>query len=144
MERSIIANDIALPEGNARNGEIRPITIGTLAILERLGCESLPILMGLKQGNLLDNLEDLLLVLYVHVQDDCGLIDLVNRLYEDPESIHKESIMFGASKSTDEISSMLHTLLYDKERIEASTTEPVKKSRSSSSKNVLTQASLHG
>lgn len=87
MDRSIIDNDLALPQGNEQ--DIKPITIGTLAILERLGCSSLPILMGVQQGNLLDNLEDLLLVLYVHVQDEQGIRDIVDKIYSDPESVQK-------------------------------------------------------
>lgn len=87
MDRSIIDNDFGLPQGNEQ--DIKPISIGTLAILERLGCSSLPILMGVQQGNLLDNLEDLLLVLYVHVQDEQGIRDIVDRLYSDPESVQK-------------------------------------------------------
>lgn len=87
MDRSIIDNDLALPQGNEQ--DIKPITIGTLAILERLGCSSLPILMGVQQGNLLDNLEDLLLVLYVHVQDEQGIRNIVDKIYSDPESVQK-------------------------------------------------------
>lgn len=87
MDRSIIDNDFGLPQGNEQ--DIKPITIGTLAILERLGCSSLPILMGVQQGNLLDNLEDLLLVLYVHVQDEQGIRNIVDEIYSDPESVQK-------------------------------------------------------
>lgn len=87
MDRSIIDNDFGLPQGNEQ--DIKPISIGTLAILERLGCSSLPILMGVQQGNLLDNLEDLLLVLYVHVQDEQGIRDIVDKIYSDPESVQK-------------------------------------------------------
>lgn len=131
MDRSIIDNDFGLPEGN--NQQLKPITIGTLAILERLGCASLPILMGVKDGNLLDNLEDLLLVLYVHVQDEQGIRDIVDRLYSDPESVQKSAILYGTTKTTDEVAQLLQRLLYDKERIEASNTESIGKG--SKSKN---------
>lgn len=87
MDRTIIDNDFGLPQGNEQ--DIKPITIGTLAILERLGCSSLPILMGVKDGNLLDNLEDLLLTLFVHVQDEQGIRDIVDKIYTDPESVQK-------------------------------------------------------
>lgn len=131
MDRSIINNDFGLPQGNDK--QIKPITIGTLAILERLGCRSLPILMGVQQGNLLDNLEDLLLVLYVHMQDEQGIRDIVDKIYEDPESIQKAAIIMGTQKSTDEVAELLHLLLYDTDRIAASNTESI--SKASKSKN---------
>lgn len=131
MDRSIIDNDFGLPEGN--NHELKPISIGTLAILERLGCSSLPILMGLQQGNLLDNLEDLLLVLYVHVQDEQGIRDIVDKIYSDPESVQKSAIMYGTTKTTDEVAKLLQSLLYDTDRIASSNTESIGKA--SKSKN---------
>lgn len=140
MDRSIIDNDLALPSGNEQ--DIKPITIGTLAILERLGCSSLPILMGVKDGNLLDNLEDLLLVLYVHVQDEQGIRDIVDKIYSDPESVQKSAIMYGTTKTTDEVAQLLQKLLYDKERIEASNTESI--SKGAKSKNVQPLVSSHG
>lgn len=144
MDRSILSNDMALPEGGGKIGEIRPISIGTLAILERLGCRSLPILMGTEEGSLLENMEDLLLILYVHVQDDNGLYNLVDRLYTDPESIHKDSIIYGTQKTTDEISSMLKSLLYDTDRVQSSNTESLKKSSGAGLKNAHTPDSSRG
>lgn len=140
MERSIIDNDLALPQGNEQ--DIKPITIGTLAILERLGCSSLPILMGVQQGNLLDNLEDLLLVLYVHVQDEQGIRDIVDKIYSDPESVQKQAIMFGTTKTTDEVAQLLQRLLYDTDRIASSNTESIGKA--SKSKNAQSLVSSHG
>lgn len=145
MNRSIISNEMALPERESGSAvELRPVTIGSLAVLERLGCESLPILMGLKQGNLSDHLEDMLLVLYIHLQDNEGLCDIVDKMYDDPEAIRKDAIMYGTTRSIEELSGLLGKLLYDKDMIAGSTTESIKAASKVKSKNAHTPDSSLG
>lgn len=51
--------------------------------------------------------------------------------------------MYGTTKTTDEVAKLLQRLLYDKERIEASNTEPIRKG-GSASKNVQSLVSGRG
>lgn len=129
MNRDIVANEMALPEGTGKSG-LRPVTIGTLAILERLGNQAVPALLGLPGPKLTDNINALMEVAYIHTLEDYELSECVDRLFDDPDLVKKAAIEWGTDKTLDYIAETVSNLLHEGARIASSMTEPVKKKAS--------------
>lgn len=129
MNRDIVANEMALPEGTGSKG-LRPVTIGTLAILERMGNQAVPALLGLPGPKLTENLNALMEVAYVHTLDEQGIRECVDALFEDPDIIRKEALDWGMDKGLEEVAGIVRDLLHEGARIANSMTEPVKRKAS--------------
>lgn len=136
MNRSIIENQMSLPIGRVE-GQMREVTIGTLAILERLGNPLVGTLIGVGDAKFTDSVENLLELFYIHSVDDEQLYSIVNNVFDDPESVKKEAILWGNEMSLDDIASNLRKLLNQQEMIEGSMVESVKKQAKSKSQKKI-------
>lgn len=116
---------------------MREVTIGTLAILERLGNPLVGTLIGVGDAKFTDSVENLLELFYIHSVDDEQLYSIVNNVFDDPESVKKEAILWGNEMSLDDIASNLRKLLNQQEMIEGSMVESVKKQAKSKSQKKI-------
>lgn len=120
---------MALPESSRR--VMRPVTISTMAIMERLGNPLTQMLLGLGNGaNITDDVNALLEMVFIHNLDDEELSYIVDDVLNNPESVKKQALQWGMGKELPEIAEMVKELLIEKGRIEGSMTEPVKKEAS--------------
>lgn len=131
MDRSIISNDTLLPEQEDRN--IHPITLGSLAILERLGNPCLPLLLGTGSGQLTDNMEGVLEVLYIHTRPQLG--ELAAALYSDPMAIKARALAWGAEVDMQQAVALMRELLADTDRIAGSMVESAAPPQGGAKKN---------
>lgn len=127
---------MSLPIGRVE-GQMREVTIGTLAILERLGNPLVGTLIGVGDAKFTDSVENLLELFYIHSVDDEQLYSIVNNVFDDPESVKKEAILWGNEMSLDDIASNLRKLLNQQEMIEGSMVESVKKQAKSKSQKKI-------
>lgn len=137
MDRSIIQNEVCLPtRQNVTENKMRPITIATLAILERLGNPLVGLIVGVSDGSVkfTDSVENLLELFYVHSVDDEELYTIVDRLYDKPDEIKKDAIMWGKDMNINDIAKNLNDLLHQQGLIQGSMVESVKKGARGSSK----------
>lgn len=126
MDRNTIFNDMALPESSS--GGMRHITLGTLAMLERLGNPCLPFLLGTAPGEekWTDHVQGIAEVLYLHrLETDLG--ETVATLLQDPMQVHARALSWAAEVSETEATRMLVELLQESRRVKASMVESVKK-----------------
>ncbi len=135
MNRSIIENEMCLPHGETET-QMRPITIGTLAILERLGNPLVGTLIGVGNAQFTDSVENLLELFYIHSVDDSQLYSIVDALYTDPDSVKKDAVLWGKDMSVDEIADNLNKLLHQQGLIQGSMVETVKNKARKSPKKV--------
>lgn len=120
---------MALPESS--RSVMRPVTISTMAIMERLGNPLTQMLLGLGNGaNITDDVNALLEMVFIHSLDDEELSYIVDDVLNNPESVKKQALQWGMCKELPEIAEMVKELLIEKGRIEGSMTEPVKKEAS--------------
>lgn len=117
---------MALPEPSP--GGMRHITLGTLAMLERLGNPCLPFLLGTATGEetWTDHVEGIAEVLYLH-QRETDLSETVATLLQDPVQVHARALSWASNVSEAEASHMLVELLQESRRVKESMVEPVKK-----------------
>ena len=125
MNRETVFNDMALPA--AETGGLRHITLGTLAMLERLGNPCLPFLLGTATGEetWTDHVEGIAEVLYLH-QRETDLSETVATLMQDPVQVHASALSWASNVSEAEASRMLVELLQESRRVKGSMVEPVK------------------
>lgn len=93
MDRSIIGNTMVLPTAPAKEG--RQITIGSLAILERLGNPLAFTILGIGNRQFTDSAADLLELLYIHSVDNETYYDIIRQL-DNQQSIKQDAIMWGS------------------------------------------------
>lgn len=137
MRRELIQNEMALPSRqNVVEGKMRPISIATLAILERLGNPLVSLIVGVSDGSVkfTDSVEDLLELFYVHSVDDEELYNIVDRLFDNPDEIKKNAIVWGCDMNINDIAKNLNELLHQQDIIQGSMVETVKKRASKGSK----------
>lgn len=130
MNRDVISNEMALPEGTGERG-LRPITIGTLAILERMGNQAVPALLGLPGPKLTDSLNALAEIAYIHSLDEQGIRECVDMLFDNPDDVRKAAIEWGVDKDVNDIAGIVSELLHEGARVAGSMTEPVKRKATS-------------
>lgn len=96
MRRELIQNEMALPSRqNVVEGKMRPISIATLSILERLGNPLVALIVGVdSDAKFTDSVESLLELFYVHSIDDEELYNIVDRLFDAPDEIKKNAIIW--------------------------------------------------
>lgn len=125
MDRQLIQNDMALPD--ATPGGMRHITLGTLAMLERLGNPCLPFLLGTagEDEKWTDHVSGIVEVLYLH-QETTNLSETVAALMQDPAAVHARALSWASGVSEAEASRMLVDLLQESRRVKAGMVEPVK------------------
>lgn len=127
MDRSIIENEMCIPQHNPE-GQMRPISIGTLSILERLGNPLVALIVGVdSDAKFTDSVEDLLELFYIHSVDDEQFYNIVDKLYDAPDEIKKDAIMWGKDMDINGIAKSLHQLLHQQELIQGSMVESVKR-----------------
>lgn len=125
MDRSIIQNEMTLPEIPANVQKMRKVSIGSLAILERLGNPLVATIIGVGDAKFTDSIEDLLELFYVHSVDDEGYYDIVNNI-DNPEEIKRQSIMWGSNMNISDIAKNLAELMKQSELVQGSMVESVK------------------
>lgn len=126
MDRSIIENEMCIPQHNAE-GQMRPISIGTLSILERLGNPLVALIVGVdSDAKFTDSVEDLLELFYIHSVDEEQFYNIVDKLYDAPDEIKKEAIIWGKDMDINGIAVSLRQLLHQQELIQGSMVESVK------------------
>lgn len=127
---------MCLPAAPAESGKMRPITISTLAILERLGNPLVSLIVGVSDGSVqfTDSVENLLELFYVHSVDDNGLYEITDKMFRDPDEVKKDAIMWGKDMDVQDIAKNLHELLHQQGLIQGSMVESVKKGVRRSSK----------
>lgn len=77
---------MALPESS--RSVMRPVTISTMAIMERLGNPLTQMLLGLGDGaNITDDVNALLEMVFIHSLDDEELSYIVDDVLNNPESV---------------------------------------------------------
>lgn len=135
MNRSIIENEMCLPNGKAE-GKMRPISIATLSILERLNNPLVSLIVGVSDGSVkfTDSIENLLELFYVHSVGDEELYNIVDRLFDNPDDIKKDAIMWGCDMDINDIAKNLNDLLHQQGLIQGSMVESVKKGAAKNSK----------
>lgn len=126
MNRETVFNDMALPA--AETGGLRHITLGTLAMLERLGNPCLPLLLGTasEEEQWTDHVDGMAEVLYLH-RRETDLSETVATLLQDPLQVHARALSWASNVSEVEASRMLVELLQESRRVKESMVEPVKK-----------------
>lgn len=137
MRRELIQNEMALPSRqNVVEGKMRPISIATLSILERLGNPLVSLIVGVSDGSVkfTDSVENLLELFYIHSVDDEELYNIVDRLFDAPDEIKKNAIIWGCDMNINDIAKNLNELLHQQDIIQGSMVETVKKRASKGSK----------
>lgn len=129
MRRELIQNEMALPSRqNVVEGKMRPISIATLSILERLGNPLVALIVGVdSDAKFTDSVESLLELFYIHSVDDEELYNIVDKLFDAPDEIKKNAIIWGCDMNINDIAKNLNELLHQQELIQGSTIETVKK-----------------
>lgn len=125
MDRSIIQNEMTLPEIPVKLQKMRKVSIGSLAILERLGNPLVATIIGVGDAKFTDSIEDLLELFYVHCVDDEAYYDIVNNI-DNPEEIKRQSILWGSNMSISRIAEDLAELMKQSELVQGSMVESVK------------------
>lgn len=125
MDRSIIQNEMTLPEIPVKLQKMRKVSIGSLAILERLGNPLVATIIGVGDAKFTDSIEDLLELFYVHCVDDEAYYDIVNSI-DNPEEIKRQSILWGSNMSISRIAEDLAELMKQSELVQGSMVESVK------------------
>lgn len=125
MDRSIIQNEMTLPEIPVKLQKMRKVSIGSLAILERLGNPLVATIIGVGDAKFTDSIEDLLELFYVHCADDEAYYDIVNNI-DNPEEIKRQSILWGSNMSISRIAEDLAELMKQSELVQGSMVESVK------------------
>lgn len=125
MDRSIIQNEMTLPEIPVSKQKMRKVSIGSLAILERLGNPLVATIIGVGDAKFTDSIEDLLELFYVHSVDDEAYYDIVNNI-DNPEEIKRQSIMWGSNMNISDIAKNLAELMKQSELVQGSMVESVK------------------
>ena len=125
MDRSIIQNEMTLPEIPAKLQKMRKVSIGSLAILERLGNPLVATIIGVGDAKFTDSIEDLLELFYVHSVDDKAYYDIVNNI-DNPEEIKRQSILWGSNMNISDIAKNLAELMKQSELVQGSMVESVK------------------
>ncbi len=125
MDRSIIQNEMTLPEIPAKLQKMRKVSIGSLAILERLGNPLVATIIGVGDAKFTDSIEDLLELFYVHSVDDEAYYDIVNSI-DNPEEIKRQSILWGSNMNISDIAKNLAELMKQSELVQGSMVESVK------------------
>lgn len=137
MRRELIQNEMALPSRqNVVEGKMRPISIATLSILERLGNPLVSLIVGVSDGSVkfTDSVENLLELFYIHSVDDEELYNIVDRLFDNPDEIKKNAIVWGCDMNINDIAKNLNELLHQQDIIQGSMVETVKKRAKGSKK----------
>lgn len=137
MRRELIQNEMALPSRqNVVEGKMRPISIATLSILERLGNPLVSLIVGVSDGSVkfTDSVENLLELFYIHSVDDEELYNIVDRLFDNPDEIKKNAIVWGCDMNINDIAKNLNELLHQQDIIQGSMVESVKKRAKGSKK----------
>lgn len=125
MDRSIIQNEMTLPEIPVKLQKMRKVSIGSLAILERLGNPLVATIIGVGDAKFTDSIEDLLELFYVHSVDDEAYYDIVNNI-DNPEEIKRQSILWGSNMNISDIAKNLAELMKQSELVQGSMVESVK------------------
>lgn len=125
MDRSIIQNEMTLPEIPVSKQKMRKVSIGSLAILERLGNPLVATIIGVGDAKFTDSIEDLLELFYVHSVDDEAYYDIVNNI-DSPEEIKRQSILWGSNMNISDIAKNLAELMKQSELVQGSMVESVK------------------
>lgn len=94
---------------------MRPVTISTMAIMERLGNPLTQMLLGLGNGaNITDDVNALLEMVFIHSLDDEELSYIVDDVLNNPESVKKQALQWGMGKELPEIAEMVKELLIER------------------------------
>lgn len=125
MDRSIIQNEMTLPEIPVKLQKMRKVSIGSLAILERLGNPLVATIIGVGDAKFTDSIEDLLELFYVHSVNDEAYYDIVNNI-DNPEEIKRQSILWGSNMNISDIAKNLAELMKQSELVQGSMVESVK------------------
>lgn len=133
MNRSILENQMALPEVEAKEGTMRAISLGSLAILEQLGNPLVYTVMGIGDVQFTDSAVNLLELLYVHTVSDEEYYDIVRNIHQ-PEIIKQQAIMWGSNMGVNNITEKVRELMITSELIKSSMVESAKK-KANKSKN---------
>lgn len=124
---------MALPEVEAKEGTMRAISLGSLAILEQLGNPLVYTVMGIGDVQFTDSAVNLLELLYVHTVSDEEYYDIVRNIHQ-PEIIKQQAIMWGSNMGVNNITEKVRELMITSELIKSSMVESAKK-KANKSKN---------
>lgn len=113
------------PPASAR---MQHITLGSLAILERLGNPCLPFLLGTapETERWTDHIDGIAEVLFLHLPDT-DLSEVVTSLLESPALVRERALQWACTVDETEAAGLLVELLEESRRVRASMVEPVKK-----------------
>lgn len=111
-------NETALPDVQ-RDKSVRPVSIGSLAILERLGNPLVATIIGVGDAKFTDNLEHLLELFYVHSVSESDYQDIVRNI-NDPDEIRRQAIVWGSGIGIQETAERLQEILYQSELVQGS------------------------
>lgn len=108
MDRSIIGNSMVLPTPPTKGG--RAISLGSLAVMERLGNPLTFTLLGIGDAQFTDSAEHLLELLYVHGVDDSTYYDIIANI-DNPAAIKQQAMLWGSSLSINDITDKVRALM---------------------------------
>lgn len=130
MNRSIIDNEFCLPQRQAQG---RKISIGTLAMLERLGNPLVGTIMGLGDAKFTDSVEHLLQVLWLHSVDEQEFRNILREI-DNVSECRMRAIVWGQDMAVNELADRLNTLLSESDMIASSMVTMSGKQQSSEGK----------
>lgn len=115
---------MALPATPVKEGRV--ISLGSLAILERLGNPLAATILGVGDRSFTDSAADLLELLYIHSVNDNDYYDIVRQI-GDPTAIRQQAIVWGSEINVNELSTRIRELMIASDLIKGSMVESAKK-----------------
>lgn len=123
---------MVLPTPPTKEG--RAISLGSLAVMERLGNPLTFTLLGIGDAQFTDSAEHLLELLYVHGVDDSTYYDIINNI-DNPAAIKQQAMLWGSSLNINDITDKVRALMQASDMIQGSMVGAAKKQANASRKN---------